>query len=254
MAPHSDASDRRSPPPPRGLRLDAYLARAGLASRSEARGLIRRGAVKVDGEVCRDVQRRIHAEAVVLGQREVASPVLETDYVMHKPVGVACSHDEREAPLVFELLDAILRRRGLEVAGRLDRATSGLLVLSTDGDFLHRLTHPSRKVPKRYRIEYEGELAPDAVERCRAGFELKGDPRPTLPAALELEGEGRATLVLREGRTHQVRRMLRALGGEVVALHRDRVGDFDLPEDLAPGNWRPLAPAERPLLLSDKSL
>jgi 16S rRNA pseudouridine516 synthase len=236
------------------MRLDAYLARAGLASRREARGLIRRGAVKVDGEICRDGGRRIVAESVVLDDQPVASPASVRDFMLHKPIGLSCSHDEREAPLVFDLLDETLRRRSLRIAGRLDRATSGLLILTIDGDFVHRLTHPARKVAKRYRIGFEGTLAEDAVLRCREGLLLKGEDRPTRPAELVIEGPGRATMVLREGRTHQVRRMMRLLGTEVVALHRDRIGALDLPAELAPGELRPLAPEERTLLLSEISL
>jgi 16S rRNA pseudouridine516 synthase len=238
----------------RGMRLDVYLARAGLASRKEARGLIRRGRVTVDGEVCRDSARRIGAEAVALGETAVASPATQTDFLMHKPVGVSCSRDVREAPLVFDLLDDVLRQRDLKIAGRLDRATSGLLVLTTDGDLVHRLTHPTRKVPKRYRIEFEGELADDAVAQCEAGILLRGEERPTRSAVFSVDGPGRATLELREGKTHQVRRMIRALGGEVVGLHRDRVGCLPMPNSLSPGEFRPLEPEERALLLSDKSL
>lgn len=230
------------------------LSRAGLASRKQARALIRQGRVSVDGEVCRAADRRIEGEAVALDGDPVESPLARVDFVMHKPVGVACSHDEREAPLVFDLLDEGLRRRSLKIAGRLDRETSGLLILTTDGDFIHRLTHPSRKVAKRYRVEYRGSLPEDAVERCRDGILLVGDDAPTRPAELELEGEGRATLVLREGRTHQVRRMFRAMGAMVTALHRDRVASLDLPPDLAPGALRPLAEDERALLLSESSL
>jgi len=237
-----------------GMRLDAYLARAGLASRREARRLIRRGAVTVDGEICRDGSRRITGEAVVLDDQSVASPINVRDFVLHKPTGLSCSHDEREAPLVFDLLDETLKRRSLRIAGRLDRATSGLLILTTDGDFVHRLTHPGRKIAKRYRIEYEGSLVEDAAARCREGLLLKGEDRPTRPAELVVERPGRATMVLREGRTHQVRRMIRLLGAEVVALHRDRIGALDLPGDLDPGELRPLAPEERALLLSEISL
>lgn len=238
----------------RGPRLDGYLSRAGLASRKEARALIRRGLVEVDGCVCRDASRRIASERVTLEGEEVDSPVKRADFLLYKPTGYACSHDEREAPLVFDLLDDRLRRRALKIAGRLDRETSGLLVLTTDGDFIHRLTHPTRKLEKRYRVEYRGELPQDAVERVRAGVPLAGDERPTRPASLTLEGTGRATLVLREGRTHQVRRMFRALGTTVTALHRDRVGDLELPPDLLPGEVRPLAPEERVRLSRDSSL
>jgi 16S rRNA pseudouridine516 synthase len=236
------------------MRLDAYLARAGLASRREARGLIRRGEVCVDGEICRDRARRITSESVALGEQAVDSPAVVQDFLLHKPVGFSCSNDDRESPLVSDLLSETLRRRSLLIAGRLDRATSGLLVLTKDGDLVHRLTHPTRKASKRYRIEFDAELAMDAVARCAEGFLLTGEDRPTRPAELVIDGPGRATLVLREGRTHQVRRMIRMLGGEVVALHRDRVGGLELPEDLEPGDLRPLEREERALLLSESNL
>lgn len=235
------------------MRLDAYLSRAGLASRREARALIRRGVVRVDGEVCRDGSRRVSDERVEVGAETIESPLAAQHYLLNKPVGYACSHDERESPLVFDLLAENLRRRSLRIAGRLDRATSGLTILTLDGDFVHRLTHPGRKVAKRYRIGFEGDLVPDAAARCRSGILLSGEDRPTRPAELVIESPGRATLVLREGRTHQVRRMIRALGAEVVSLHRDRVGALDLPADLAPGTLRPLTPEERALLLIESS-
>ena len=236
------------------MRLDAYLSRAGLASRREARERILRGEVRVDGVVCREPATRIAGQDVTLADGAVTPPGALQDYLFHKPLGLSCSRDEREAPLVFDVLEPALRKRPLQIAGRLDRATSGLLVLTTDGDFVHRLTHPTRKLPKRYRVGYRGELLEDAVARCEAGILLEGEDRPTRPALLTLDGPGQATLVLREGRTHQVRRMFRALSAFVETLHRDRIGGLDLPPDLAPGALRPLDPGERALLLSDSSL
>jgi 16S rRNA pseudouridine516 synthase len=158
-------------------------------------------------------------------------------------VGTSCSHDLNEAPLVDELLPEEYLGRGLETVGRLDRDTSGLLVMTTDGGLIHRLTHPKRKVGKRYQVTYQGELARDAVARCAEGFclggEEPGDDVPTLPAQLTLNAKGQATLVLQEGRYHQVRRMFGVLGAEVTALHRDRIGQLDLPADLLPGMIRP---------------
>lgn len=236
------------------MRLDAYLSRAGLASRREARAWIREGRVRVEGAICREPATRIEGQSVTLEDARVERPGETCDFLVHKPVGLACSRDPRESPLVFDLLEPALRKQPVQIAGRLDRATSGLLVLTTDGDFVHRLTHPTRKLPKRYRVGYRGELPPDAVARCTAGILLDGEERPTRPAELSLDGPGQATLVLREGRTHQVRRMFRALGAFVETLHRDRIGDLALPPDLAPGALRPLAPEERALLLSESSL
>lgn len=234
--------------PPR--RLDAFLARAGLGSRQQVRGLVRAGRVTLDGEVCRRADAVVSGRAVACDGEPVELLEVE-DVILHKPVGYACSHDWNEAPIIDELLHAGWAHLGLQPAGRLDRDTSGLLVLTCDGGLIHELTSPRRKVPKRYRIEYRGELPPDAVERCAAGLWLRpDDPRPTRPAQLTLEGPGRATLVLWEGRNRQVRRTLGRLGVEVVALHRDRIGGLDLPSDLEPGHARPLTADQRTRLLA----
>jgi 16S rRNA pseudouridine516 synthase len=241
-----------------GERLDAYLAHRGHGSRSEVKSLIRRGAVSVDGAVCRDPGRHIDpgGTAVEVGGGAVPVGVQAATLVFHKPVGYACSHDPREAPLIEALYPAEYQHLALESAGRLDRMTSGLLVVTTEGDLIHRLTNPRKKLSKRYRVAYTGRLSSHAVERCARGLDLDGDPRPTLPAKLVLldagdDGLERALLTLHEGRFHQVRRMIQALGGEVVRLHRDRIGDLDLPDDLAPGGIRPLTPRERALLTTE---
>lgn len=236
-------------------RLDAFLARRGYGSRADVRRLIRSGAVTLDGSVCRDAARHVEegAEVRVRGEPAGARDVAAT-LILHKPVGYACSHDPREAPLLDELVPERFRHLPLQTAGRLDRDTSGLLVLSTDGALIHALTSPRRKLEKRYRIAYRGRLPDDAAARLCEGILLRGEERPTLPARLELEGAtpdglGRASLWLTEGRYHQVRRMMAALGAEVVRLHRDRVGGLELPADLPAGAARPLADDERRRLL-----
>lgn len=232
----------------RPMRLDAFLANAAVGSRSEVKKLVRKGRVLVDGLVVTDPTAKVSRDNAIVCQGEpVILPPAEAHLIMHKPAGFTVSRSEDEAPLVFQLLDPPLRRV-LEPAGRLDRMTSGLLVFSTDGGLIHRLINPKKKLPKRYRIGYHGELAPEAVALCAEGLDLEGDPKPTAPAELTLEepsGElGRATLVLTEGRYHQVRRMIAALGGEVVELHRDRIGGLELPADLNPGASRELTADE----------
>jgi 16S rRNA pseudouridine516 synthase len=235
------------------LRLDAFLSRSGRGSRSEARKLIRSGAVTVAGEVVRDQACIVGRDAAVrIGGDPVQLPPERVDLLVHKPVGLSCSHDEREAPLLEEIYPPDYTPLAIEPAGRLDRATSGLLVCSTDGSFIHRLIHPKQKVPKRYRILYTGTLSGQAVERCAAGMTLPDDPKPLAPARLTIHqadaAGGQATLIITEGRYHQVRRMIAALGGEVVGLHRDRIGALELPDDLPPGGTRELGEAERALL------
>lgn len=232
-------------------RLDAFLARRGEGSRSDMKKLVRRGHVSVDGEPCRDPARHLSGdERVEVDGREILTGLSEATLIVHKPVGYACSNDPNEAPLLAELVPEPFAHLSLQPAGRLDRETSGLIVVTTDGKLIHALTNPRRKLLKRYRILYRGELAEDAVARCADGIELHEDPKPTLPARLELEedepetGLHRATLWLSEGRYHQVRRMIAALGGGVVSLHRDRIGGLDLPADLPAGAARAITDDE----------
>ena len=225
-------------------RLDAFLSHQGLGTRSEVRDLIRAGKVCVGGEICRDAARHLHGEAVTARGLPVVAGVGAATLLVHKPLGVACSHDPREAPLLESVYPDALVHLPIEPAGRLDRDTSGLLICTTDGQLIHRLTNPKQLILKRYRVGYRGTLSAHAVERCAAGLVLPDDDRPTLPALLELHGTGEATLQLSEGRYHQVRRMFAELGAEVVRLHRDRIGALDLPGDLAAGACRELRPDE----------
>ncbi len=236
------------------VRLDAFLARAGLGTRRAVKGLIRSGRVRIDGEPCRKPGEWVDGRVVSVDEEVVEPPPSVLHLALHKPVGFACSRDEREAPLLFDLVPEVWQGLDLKAAGRLDRETSGLIVLSTDGGWIHRLTHPSKKVEKRYRIEYEGELVADAEARCAEGIMLEGEETPTKPARLAVEAPGVATLWLREGRRHQVRRMIAALGGHVVALHRDCVGSYDLPDDLAPGDCLRLDDDDLARLTTESSL
>jgi 16S rRNA pseudouridine516 synthase len=233
-------------------RLDAFLARAGLGSRTDVKRLVRAGRVTLDGVVVDDPGEAVRGRSVACDGEPVTAPRRGVTLLLHKPTGVSCSHDPREAPLVFDLVAGVRTESPLECVGRLDRETSGLLVITDDGALNHRLTSPKRHVPKVYRVEYSGRLPADAEERFLRGLELKGDDAPTLPATLVRDplarparpAEGAATLRLAEGRYHQVRRMFAAVGAHVERLHRERIGALALPADLAPGAWREAAPAE----------
>lgn len=175
---------------------------------------------------------------------------------LHKPLGFSCSHNPAESPIIDELLPPTLRAIGLQPVGRLDRDTSGLLVLTTDGHLIHWLAQPRNKIQKQYRIGFRGVLPEDAVERCERGISIEGYETPTLPSRLAIERLasfqtanapeqlGEARLTLHEGRHHQVRRMFRALRATVVTLHRERLGSYLLPQDLAPGQIVALDVAE----------
>jgi 16S rRNA pseudouridine516 synthase len=216
-------------------RLDAFLAHNGLGTRSEVRHLIRAGLVTVGGAVCRDHAEHLRGRSVTVRGQAVEAGTAEATLLVHKPLGVSCSRDPREAPLLPGLYPAELAHLAIEPAGRLDRDTSGLIICSTDGQLIHSLTNPKRRIWKRYRVGYEGRLSSHAVERCAKGMQLPDDDRPTLPAVLEEHAVGEATLHLCEGRYHQVRRMFAVLGAAVVRLHRDRIGGLELPPGLAAG-------------------
>ncbi|TVR44422.1 MAG: rRNA pseudouridine synthase [Planctomycetota bacterium] len=230
-------------------RLDAWLASCGLGSRSETRILIRKGQVQVNGETTKQLALQVGPDDLIeiAGKPVIPPRSIPLTLLLHKPLGYSCSHDVREQPIIDDLLTQ-WSGHSLNSVGRLDRDTSGLLVLTDDGQLLHRLIHPKRKVPKRYRMTYRGTLDPRAVEFVAAGLQLPDEDKPCLPARLELQQPGAATMILHEGRYHQVRRMIQALGGEVETLHRDAVGSLRLPADLAPGELREIREDELALL------
>ena len=178
---------------------------------------------------------------------EALDPLPGLTLLLHKPVGVTCSHKEA-GKLVYDLLPPRWRRRepALSTIGRLDKDTSGLLLVTDDGTLLHKVISPKHHVAKRYRVTLARPLHGDEPELFAAGMlMLEGEDKPLLPAQLEVNSPMQATLTITEGRYHQVRRMFAAVGNHVTALHRDRVGALELPADLEPGFFRILPNAEQ---------
>ena len=222
-------------------RLDQYLANLGYCSRRQAREWVEAGRVTVDGRVADNFGAKAAAAAVAVdgAPRDHPGALL---LLLHKPVGLVCSHDEREGPSVYSLLPERWRRRNPAVTsiGRLDKDTSGLLLLTDLSPLVHRLTSPRHKVPKVYRATLDRDLAPDLAARFAGGtLLLEGEQEPCAPAAFRALGPREAELTLTEGRYHQVRRMFAATGSTVLTLHRARFGDLEL-GDLPPGQWREL--------------
>jgi 16S rRNA pseudouridine516 synthase len=219
-------------------RLDQLLANLGYCSRREARAWIQDGRVTVRGEVTDDFGAKAEpAEVRVDGE-----PLDHPDgllLLLHKPVGLVCSHDAREGPGVYGLLPARWRRRNPPVTsiGRLDKDTSGLLLLTDQSGLVHRLTSPRHKVPKVYRATVNADLSPELIALFASGtLRLKDEPEPCAPAELRILSPREAALTLTEGRYHQVRRMLASQGCEVLTLHRVRFGHLEL-GDLPAGQW-----------------
>ena len=220
------------------MRLNAYLARAGVASRRRADELIKAGRVTVNGQHGQLNTFVSRGDAVAVDGREVAAQRLA--YVLlHKPSGtVTTAHDPQGRPTVVALVD--LPERVVPV-GRLDADTTGALLLTNDGQLAHRLAHPRYGVEKRYEAEVEGEPNADALRRLGEGVEL--DDGRTAPAKARLLAPSTIELTLHEGRKHQVKRMCAAVGHPVRRLHRSRYAGLTL-EGVEPGRWRELRPDE----------
>lgn len=220
------------------MRLNAYLARAGVASRRRADELIKAGRVRVNGGVARLDTFVGAADRVEVDGREV-SPQRLAYVLLHKPAGVVTTaRDPQGRPTVVGLVPAEPR---VVPVGRLDADTTGALLLTNDGPLAHRLAHPRYGVEKTYVAEVEGDPGEEALRRLREGVELE-DGR-TAPAGARRLGPGRVELVLHEGRKHQVKRMLEAVGHPVTALHRSAYAGLTL-EGLEPGASRELEPFE----------
>jgi 23S rRNA pseudouridine2605 synthase len=220
------------------MRLNAYLARAGIASRRRADELIKAGRVVVNG-VPGELNTFVGARDVVeVDDRRVTLQRLA--YVLlHKPAGVVTTaRDPHGRPTVLQLVEYDAR---VVPVGRLDADTTGALLLTNDGPLAHRLAHPRYGVEKVYEVEVEGEPRDDVLRRLASGVEL--DDGPTAPAGVRRLGRSRLELTLHEGRKHQVKRMCAAVGHPVVRLHRSRYAELSL-EGLASGEWRELEPAE----------
>jgi 23S rRNA pseudouridine2605 synthase len=224
------------------VRLNAYLARAGIASRRGAEELIRAGRVKVNGEVAGLASFVEGADRVEVDGKEVGPEPL-TYVLLHKPAGVVTTaRDPQGRPTVVELVPGEPR---VVPVGRLDSDTTGALLLTNDGQLAHRLAHPRYGVEKTYVAEIEGDPDAEALERLRDGVEL--DDGGTAPARARRLGAGRVELVLHEGRKHQVKRMLAAVGHPVTGLHRSAYAGLTL-EGLEPAEWRELTDREVELL------
>lgn len=226
------------------MRLDAILSQYGYCSRREAGLWIKSQRVAVKGEIVKNpAAKALPADVLVDGQ-----PIefIEGLYVaINKPLGYTCSHSEA-GDIVDDLLPpAWLRRKGgVQTVGRLDKETSGLLLLSDDGQFVHALTSPKKHVPKRYAFTTESPVPSEAVAAFASGeFLLKGEKTPCLPAELHLTGPCKGYLILHEGRYHQVRRMLSSVGSPVIRLHREAIGPLELSDlNLEAGEWVAIDP------------
>jgi 16S rRNA pseudouridine516 synthase len=227
------------------MQLQDVLYSQGFGTRRICAGLIQQGHVAVGGQVVDDARADFDAQGLHFQVDGVDWPYRPLAYVMlHKPAGTECSRKPSTYPSIYSLLPAPLRQRpqkgavqGVQAVGRLDQDTTGLLLLTDDGQFIHRMGSPKHHVPKVYEIVTKHPIGAQEVARLLEGVVLEDDPRPVRAAACEATGERLLRLTLTQGKYHQVKRMIAAVGNRVEALHRAQIGGLALPADLAPGQW-----------------
>ena len=231
------------PAPSPRMRLSQIVFSQGFGARRACEGLVAGGYVAIGGEIHDDPFEELDPTGLVLTVEGKAWPYHAKALVaLNKPAGYECSKKPRHHASVYSLLPAPLLRRDVQSVGRLDEDTTGLLLFTDDGQLLHRWTSPKHHVPKVYDVSARHPVTPDQVERLLAGVVLLDDPEPVRAldaqpwdgAAAGLHG---VRLTLAEGKYHQVKRMLAAVGNRVETLHRSRFGQLELPSDLAPGAW-----------------
>lgn len=225
------------------MRLDKLVSHVTGLTRKEARALIKDGRIRAGGELVRDAAFHVTPDVAVTLDGEPLGDAGPRYFMLHKPQGVISATHDGEHMTVLNLLDEPHVEK-LHIAGRLDIDTTGLVLITDDGAWSHRITHPGRGCRKVYRVRVERDIDPALIDVFAKGVMLHNEKHPTLPAELVLLGGNECLLVLQEGRHHQVKRMFASVENRVTRLHRERIGDIVLDPDLEPGEYRPLTAEE----------
>lgn len=237
------------------MRLEDILFSQGFGTRRVCAGLVQQGHVQVQGETVTDAGQWFDPQGLWFRVQGVDWPFADKAYVLlHKPAGTECSQKPSTWPSIYTLLPSPLRQRpqkaavqGVQAVGRLDQDTTGLLLLTDDGKFIHKMSSPKHHVPKVYEVTTKHPVTDGMVSQLLSGVVLDDDPQPVRAAACEQVQACHLKLTLTEGKYHQVKRMLAAVGNRVEGLHRSQVGGLVL-GDLAPGHWRWLTEQDLALL------
>ncbi|MFN9726739.1 pseudouridine synthase [Acidovorax sp.] len=247
------------------MQLQDILYSQGFGTRRVCAGLIQQGWVSVanpnsscESVVCTDATADFEPDGLVFNVQGANWPYHEKAYlILHKPAGTECSQKPSTYPSIYTLLPPPLRQRptksaiqGVQAVGRLDQDTTGMLLLSDDGQFIHRMSSPKKHIPKVYRVTAKHAVDQGQIDRLLSGVVLDDDPRPVKAVSCTLLNKSILELTLTDGKYHQVKRMLAAVGNRVESLHRSKIGGLALPDDLAPGRWRWLGRSEMDLLVA----
>lgn len=221
------------------MNLESLLFSQGFGTRRQCRGLIADARIAVAGETCTNPLADFDTAGLIFSVDGIAWPFHERAYIaLNKPAGYECSRDPQHHLSVFHLLPPQFGERNVQCVGRLDQDTTGLLLLSDDGQFVHAFTSPKRKVPKVYLATTRHPIDETQLNALREGVLLHDERLPSAAVAAVARGEHELELTVLEGKYHQVKRMVAAAGNRVEALHRERIGGYALPESLAPGQWQ----------------
>lgn len=232
------------------LRLDKYLADMGAGSRSEVKSYVRKGRVKINGQVAKAPETKISAEDTVTLDEQIISYVKTEYFMLNKPSGVVSATRDKFTSTVVDLIEEG-KRKDLFPVGRLDRDTEGLLLITNDGELAHRLLSPKKHVEKQYFARVTGRVGEEDMEKFRSGIAL--EDFTALPAELKVissdEETSEVLVTIYEGKFHQIKRMFEAVGKTVLYLKRLRMGKLVLDEALKPGEYRELTQEELELLI-----
>ena len=234
------------------MRLDRWLVTLGVGSRSQVQKLIRQGAVAVNGAPVTDPSASCNTEAALTLHRQPIDGRLTRHVMLHKPAGLLTAARDKKQPTVMDLLPESYAAIGCMPVGRLDKDTTGLLFLTTDGELNHRLLSPTRHVDKTYLAQVDGNLTGSDVQAFAAGLQLSDFEAK--PALLEIVAPTVGRVTVQEGKFHQVKRMFSAVGKEVVRLHRESFGSLMLDPALPEGQWRELTDDELRSLYADAQM
>lgn len=237
------------------LPLFRILQSQGIGTRRECQALIQRQQVHIAGELVTDPEQLYDCTNLSFSVRDLHFDYRPQAYLaLHKPAGYECSHQPRDHPGVFSLLPEHLLRRGVQCVGRLDQDTTGLLLFSDDGRFIHEHTSPKKQIGKTYLVTCKHAFTPALIVQLLSGVQLHDEPQPLYARSCVGLNERQLELVINEGKYHQVKRMLAAAGNRVEALHRSAIGNYRLPSDLASGAWTWLTAADLQALKGDESV
>lgn len=225
------------------MRLDKYLGNATLFSRSDIKKAIKQGMVTVNGATAQQAAATVNSSDTIVLYGEIIHYQRYRYYMLYKPAGVVSATKDTQHPTALDLLDDI-PTDDLQIVGRLDKDTTGLLLITNDGNWNHRITSPKSGCQKVYQVRVAEPLRESAIQQFATGLMLNGEDYPTLPAKLTIEDSHNCTVTLSEGRYHQVKRMFAAIGNHVESLHRQQVGNIMLDPDLNEGDYRELSDKE----------